>query len=146
MQPKLYNWVRAIRKISLISAIYSILVMASCATIYFAYYSANDSAPYPYTLLITVISTLLLTIALRGFALRKILNRFQSNFCFEILLATWCILLVLIHLECQLLFLMLFQPSLSAVTALCILTIGALVVLLTWPKLAKIQALLKDLK
>lgn len=118
--------------------------MLACSYIYITYYANEAIGSFPYQLLLALISTILLTVSLRRFFLKKLANKLRSNFSFELLLATWCILLVMIHLECQLLFLMLFQAPLILPVAGSIIVFGFLVILLTWPKLEKIQALLKD--
>lgn len=140
--PKLYNWVRAIKKISVISAFYSTIVIATCLLISLLFKTSEASDKPAYDLLCALVSTLLLTIGLRGLLLRKLLKNFKSNFSYELLLAYWCILLILIHLQCQLLSIILYHASILPIVTYSLFIFIILVLIGTWPRLKTIQSLL----
>ena len=141
--PSLYNWVRAIKKISLISAIYTTLVLLASLFLFFSSDVSEPTETLPYSFLATLIATILLTSGVRSILLQKLIQKFKSTFSFELLLASWCILLILIHLQCQLLNLMLFRSTIPLPLAYAIFVFCILVLFFTWPKLNKIQSLLQ---
>ena len=143
--PKLYNWVRAIKKISFISAIYTAIITISSLLLFIVYSVSAPSNSPPYSLLASLVSTILLTIGVRNILLQKIIKKFNSNFNYELLLASWCILLILLHLQCQLLNLMLFNFSVSPYLAYSIFIFTSLVLCFTWPRLKSIQSLLQEI-
>jgi uncharacterized membrane protein len=146
-EPKLYNWVRAIKKISLISACYcaAILVLGLCFGFYLQTQADHGLERIDnYQLVLTVLATLLLTLGIRKICLRNLRAKFLSSFNYELLLASWCIVLVLIHLECQLLVLASATSISNPLLHLISFGIAVSVLITTWPRLKSIQSLLEN--
>ncbi len=143
-KPKLYNWVRAIRKISFISACFTSFVV--CLSIIWAGYLEFNKVPASTdnNLLISIFSTILLTAGLRKIGLRKLHQHFIAKRNFEYILGFWCITLLIIHLLCQLMALAAasFESSIVVKTAAYIFI--SAVIIYSWPKTESIQKLLQD--
>jgi hypothetical protein len=142
-KPKLYNWVRAIKNISLLSASYTALVAAASIGLFFSMGADATNQEKSNFLIAPLIASILITLLVRRFSLQKFIRKFRTNFHFELILASWCILLILLHLQCQLLFLMMFRSSIGDLTAALMFAFGVAVIILSWPKLQTIQSLLK---
>lgn len=141
--PKLFNWVRAIRIISKISAFYTTLVIILAAALFVLSNPLETEKSFPLSLATILVSTLLLTLGARRIIIARLANRFKSALSFEAVLASWCILLILIHFECQLIAIILFNPSVHFMISIPAIILVAAVVYLTRPKLQSIQSLLQ---